>query len=393
MKKEADNIYLFAGGNERTNKLIDSLRVGVLLQGPDTEILYSNKEALNMLGLTEDELYGRSSFNIEWNVIHEDGSPFPGQTHPVPVAIKTKQTVSNVIMGVYRPLTKDRAWLLVNAEPLLDEKGGVKEVICSFSDISERKAAEEKLTWLYQSLEIRAFELATSNADLERFLYVATHDLQEPLRLVNSFTQLLKKKYSKQLDEQANEYINYAVEGATRMKKLILDLLEYSKFSSNKEEFAPTDMNVVLQDVSRTLFNELKDTGAELIIPELPVISANKTLMAQLFENLIGNALKYRSASKPVIQIDCKEDGENYLFSVNDNGIGIDPKYADKIFILFRRLHNDNETYEGTGVGLAICKKIAELHRGNIWVVSEQSKGSTFNFTIARKKSQVYEKV
>ena len=393
MKPVIDNTFLFAGSAERISTLINSLKVGVLLQGPQTEILFSSKAALNMLGLTEDELSGRSSFHPEWNVIHEDGSSFPAETHPVSVAIDTRKPVSNIIIGVYRPVTKDRVWLLVNAEPLLDDKGRVKEVICSFSDITERKAVEEKLNWLYQSLEVRAFELATSNADLERFLYVATHDLQEPLRLVNSFTQLLKKKYSSQLDEQANEYINYAVEGATRMKKLILDLLEYSKFSTNKEELVPTDMNIVLRDVSRKFFTELKESGAELIIPELPVITANKSLMVQLFENLIGNALKYHSDSKPVLQIECKVDGENYLFSVSDNGIGIDPKYADKIFILFRRLHSNSEMYEGTGVGLAICKKIVELHRGNIWVESEQGKGSKFYFTISAKQNLVYEKL
>lgn len=341
-----------------------------------------------MLGLTEDELYGRSSYHPEWNVIHEDGSPFPGSSHPVSIAIATKKPVANVVMGVYRPITKDRIWLLVNAEPLLCDNSEVKEVICSFSDITERKAVEEKLTWLYQSLEVRAFELATTNADLERFVYVATHDLQEPLRLVSSFTQLLKKKYENHLDEQALEYINYAVEGATRMKKLILDLLVFSTFSSNKEEFAETDLNAVLRETTCTLSKELKDSEAELVIPELPAIHANTTLVLQLFENLIGNALKYRSDHNPKIEITCKEQEENFLFSVCDNGIGIDPEYSDKIFVLFKRLHNDNDTYEGTGVGLAICKKIVELHRGNIWVESEQGKGSTFYFTIAKKQNQ-----
>jgi PAS domain S-box-containing protein len=393
MKYTADNKFSFSGNEERTNKLINSLRVGVLLQGPQTEILFSNKAALKMLGLTEDELYGRSSFHPEWNVIHEDGSPFPGSTHPVPAAIATKKSVANVIMGVYRPVTKDRVWLLVNAEPLLDDKGEIKEVICSFSDITERKAVEEKLTWLYQSLEIRAFELATSNAELERFAYVATHDLQEPLRLVSSFMQLLKKKYEKQLDEQATEYINYAVDGANHMKKLILDLLEFSKVSSNREEFAPTDMNMVLKDASLLFSGKLKDTGARLIVPELPAINANTALMVQLFEHLIGNALKYRSTRKPLIQIDCKEEDDVFLFSVSDNGIGIDPEYSDKIFILFQRLHNDNETFEGTGVGLAICKKIVELHQGAIWVESEKGKGSTFHFTIPRQQNQTYEKL
>ena len=393
MRKGSDNTFLFSNSEERIKKLINSLRVGVLLQGPQSEILFNNEAALKMLGLTEDELYGRSPIHPEWEVIYEDGSQFPRSLHPFSTATKTKKRVSNITMGVYRPVTKDRVWLLANAEPFLDNNGNVKEVICSFSDITEQKAVEENLKWLYKNLEVRASELEISNTDLERFISLATHDLQEPLRLVSSFTQLLKKKYESQLDQQAGEYINYAVEGATRMKKLILDLLEYSKFSSNKNGFAQTDMNKVLTDAANQLSESLEDTGAELIISELPVITTNTSLMVQLFANLIGNGLKYRSEHKPVIKIDCKEEENNFLFSVKDNGIGIDPKYWEKIFLLFQRLHNDNATYEGTGVGLAICKKIVDMHRGKIWISSEEGKGSTFYFTIAKDQHKVYEKV
>ena len=294
--------------------------------------------------------------------------------------------MANVVMGVFRPITKDRIWLLVNAEPLLNESGNVKEVICSFSDITERKAVEDKLTILYQDLESRAFELATSNADLERFVYVATHDLQEPLRMVTSFTQLLKKKYEKQLDEQASEYINYAVEGAVRLKKLILDLLAYSKFSSNREEFAPTDMKNVVQNVCCVFSKETEAARGTITVSDLPVISAKTSLMLQLFENLIGNAIKYRSERKLLIEITCKEKDDHFLFNVSDNGIGIDPQYSDKIFILFQRLHNGGNAYEGTGVGLAISKKIVDLHHGTIWVTSEKGKGSTFSFTIPKEQ-------
>ena len=392
MKNERQNKFSFFETEEGIKKLINSLGVGVLLQGPGTEIIFSNKSALIMLGLTENELCGRSWFHPEWNVVHEDGSPFQGSTHPVSIAIKTKKPVSNVIMGVYRITTQDRVWLLVNAEPFLNDNGEVKEVICSFSDITEQKEAEAKLMWLYQSLEVRAMELATSNAELERFISVATHDLQEPLRLVSSFTQLLKIKYAEQLDAQAGEYINYAVEGATRMKKLILALLEYSKFSSNKQGFSPTDMNKVMQGVSEQFTNDLKESEAKLIVPSLPTINANTSLMTQLFENLISNALKYRNGQKPLIKINCKEEENNFLFSVTDNGIGIAQKYWDKIFLLFQRLHSDNGDNDGTGVGLAICKKIVELHRGNIWVTSEEGKGSTFYFTIAKDQNKVYEK-
>ena len=389
MKQKPDNKFSSLQSEERIRKLINSLRVGVMLQGPQTEILFSNKTALEILELTKDELYGRTSFHSDWNIVHEDGSPFELTAQPVPLAIKTKKPVSNVIMGVYRPVSKDRIWLLVNAEPFMDDQGKVKEVICSFSDMTDQKAVEAKLTWLYQSLENRAMELAASKAELERFITVATHDLQEPLRLVSSFTQLLKMKYAVQLDEQANEYINYAVEGATRMKKLILDLIQYSKFSSNKERFTPTDMNKVLKNASEPFSNDFKSTGTKLIVPELPVVAANTSLMTQLFENLIGNALKYRNGNNPVIKINCKEEENNFLFSVNDNGIGINPKYWEKIFVLFQRLHSDNGNNEGTGVGLAICKKIVELHCGNIWVKSEEGKGSTFYFTIPKEQSQV----
>ncbi|MGQ0739968.1 MAG: sensor histidine kinase [Bacteroidota bacterium] len=384
--------FSFSENKERTNRLINGLRVGVLLQGPGTEILYSNKAALGMLGLTEDELSGRSSFHPDWNVIREDGSPFPGPEHPVPVAIRTKKTVDNVVMGVFRPITRDRVWLLVNAEPLLDSTGKVKEVICSFSDITERKTAEEKLTWLYQNLEMRAFELATSNADLEKFVYAATHDLQEPLRRIGSFVQLLKKKYEKQLDEQASEYINYAVEGANRMKKLILDLLEYSKFSSSGKNLSDTDMNDVLKQVSGLLSKRLRDINGRLIAHPLPVVFADPALITQLFENLVDNALKYRGDNAPIIQINCSEKNDKFVFSVSDNGIGIDTGYSEKIFNLFQRLHS-NGAYEGTGVGLAICKKIVQLHRGDIWVTSEPGKGSTFYFTIPKEQTAVYEKL
>ncbi|HWR34030.1 MAG TPA: ATP-binding protein [Chitinophagaceae bacterium] len=386
MKNGVHTAVSFSTSEERINRLMDGLRVGVLLQSPDSEILFSNNAALEMLGLTEEELYGRSSNHPEWNVIHEDGTAFPGEDHPVPVSIRTKKTVSNVVMGVYRPLSKDRIWLQVNAEPLLDVDGNVKEVICSFNDITGRKSIEEKLTSLYQSLEFRALELATSNNDMQRFVHVATHDLQEPLRMVSSFTQLLKKKYKDKLDEQANEYIDYAVEGAGRLKKLILDLLEYSKFSGNREEFTETDMNDVLLELCNKYADDISNFKIEIISQRLPVIKAKPMLMTQLFDNLIGNAIKYRGSGQPLIEIKCTEKEDHFLFSVSDNGIGIDKKYSEKIFVLFQRLHNNNEAYEGTGVGLAICKKIVDLHKGTIWVESSPGEGSTFYFTIAKSR-------
>lgn len=385
MLQESISKYAYSDTEGRVRKLINSLHVGILVFSSQEEVLFSNKFAHDMLGLSEKQLRMKGPYHPDWSVVYEDGSPFSCEMSPVLVALKTQKPVTNLIVGINRPLTGDRAWLLVNAEPILTDSGEVSEIVCSFSDITQRKAVEDKLTSLYQSLESRAFDLACSNADLERFVYVATHDLQEPLRLITSFLQLLKKKYDSQLDEQASEYINYAVDGSRRIKKLILDLLEYSKFSIDRDGFKVLDAGKLIEDVKHSLCSLLKQHHAIIDVKPLPVIYADPSLLHQLFKNLLTNSIKYRGESTPKISIDCIAQGDNYLFSVSDNGIGIDPGYSEKIFNLFQRLHK-NEAFEGTGVGLAICEKIIRLHRGSIWVESMPGKGSTFYFTIPQKQ-------
>lgn len=385
MLQESISKYAYSDTEGRVRKLINSLHVGILVFSSQEEVLFSNKFAHDMLGLSEKQLRMKGPYHPGWSVVYEDGSPFSCEMSPVLVALKTQKPVTNLIVGINRPLTGDRAWLLVNAEPILTDSGEVSEIVCSFSDITQRKAVEDKLTSLYQSLESRAFDLACSNADLERFVYVATHDLQEPLRLITSFLQLLKKKYDSQLDEQASEYIDYAVDGSRRIKKLILDLLEYSKFSIDRDGFKVLDAGKVIEDVKHSLYSLLKQHHAIIDVKPLPVIYADPSLLHQLFKNLLTNSIKYRGESTPKISIDCIAQGDNYLFSVSDNGIGIDPGYSEKIFNLFQRLHK-NEAFEGTGVGLAICEKIIRLHRGSIWVESMPGKGSTFYFTIPQKQ-------
>ena len=385
MLQESISKYAYSDTEGRVRKLINSLHVGILVFSSQEEVLFSNKFAHDMLGLSEKQLRMKGPYHPDWSVVYEDGSPFSCEMSPVLVALKTQEPVTNLIVGINRPLTGDRAWLLVNAEPILTDSGEVSEIVCSFSDITQRKAVEDKLTSLYQSLESRAFDLACSNADLERFVYVATHDLQEPLRLITSFLQLLKKKYDSQLDEQASEYINYAVDGSRRIKKLILDLLEYSKFSIDRDGFKVLDAGKLIEDVKHSLCSLLKQHHAIIDVKPLPVIYADPSLLHQLFKNLLTNSIKYRGESTPKISIDCIAQGDNYLFSVSDNGIGIDPGYSEKIFDLFQRLHK-NEAFEGTGVGLAICEKIIRLHRGSIWVESMPGKGSTFCFTIPQKQ-------
>lgn len=265
-----------------------------------------------------------------------------------------------------------------------DHNGKAVRLIGATRDITERKENEALLLELNTRLKQRADELTASNVELERFAYIASHDMQEPLRMITSFLQLFKKKYEDQIDETAEQYIHFAVDGAERMKKLIMDLLEYSRVGSNKDDFAEIDANVLLKEVENVFLTRITEMKANLVINgPLPVIKGNKTQMFQLFQNLIGNALKYHTGESPEIQVDCKEESNQYVFSVKDNGIGIKPIFFEKIFVLFQRLHHKNE-YSGTGIGLAICKKIVEKHGGKIWVASEPGKGSCFSFSISK---------
>lgn len=271
----------------------------------------------------------------------------------------------------------DRGYVIRNraGEPI--------RMIGSTQDISALKQSELKLHELNISLEKRASELATSNAELERFAYVASHDLQEPLRMVSSFLQLLDRQYTAKLDDKAREYINFAVGGAERMKRLILDLLSYSRVGTVKEAFQSVDMNQVAQNVVQIFESRFEKEEITLTVGPLPVIHGNVTQLQQLMQNLIGNAIKYKSDIPPHIEIGSFEEPKRHVFFVKDNGIGINAKYFEKIFVVFQRLHPINN-YSGTGIGLAICKKIVERHHGEIWVESEEGKGSTFFFSIPK---------
>ncbi len=270
-----------------------------------------------------------------------------------------------------------------------DENRKATRLIGATRDITERKENEALLLDLNNRLKQRADELAASNVELERFAYIASHDMQEPLRMITSFLQLFKKKYEDQIDETAEQYIHYAVDGAERMKKLIMDLLQYSRVGSNKDDFAEVDSNALLHEVVNVFMSRIDELKATVVVDPLPVIkAANKTQMFQLFQNLIGNALKYNNGESVSIHAGGSEEKDHYQFFVKDNGIGIKPVFFEKIFVLFQRLHHKNE-YSGTGIGLAICKKIVERHGGKIWVESEPGKGSCFYFTIS-KTTELY---
>jgi signal transduction histidine kinase len=232
-----------------------------------------------------------------------------------------------------------------------------------------------------QKLEESVAELGRSNADLQQFAYVASHDLQEPLRMVSSYTQLIARRYKGKLDADADEFIAFAVDGANRMQRLILDLLAYSRVNTAGRQFEPTAMETVLKAALNNLTDAVKESQAVITHDPLPAVMGDDKQLAQLFQNLLSNAVKFGGAQPPRIHISAKQTDGEWLFSVRDHGIGLDPQYADRIFVIFQRLHTRAE-YPGTGIGLAICKKIVERHGGRIWVESELGKGATFYFTL-----------
>lgn len=232
-------------------------------------------------------------------------------------------------------------------------------------------------------LDERTEDLQRSNNDLEQFAYVASHDLQEPLRMVASYTQLLKKRYSGRLDSDADEFIEYAVDGAARMQVLINDLLKFSRVGTKGKNFEPTDLNKVAELVLRDLHVRIAETGAKVIVDDLPRVLADDSQMHQVLLNLIGNAMKFVRDEKPVVKVSAYSDEKYWVICVEDNGIGIEEKYMERIFVIFQRLHTRTE-YPGTGIGLALCKKIVERHRGKIWVESKPGEGSKFCFSIRR---------
>jgi len=244
-------------------------------------------------------------------------------------------------------------------------------------DVTEERRLEFELSE-------RAEELARSNAELNQFAYVASHDLQEPLRMVLSYLGLLERRYGDKFEGDGRIYLNYAVDGAHRMKALITDLLAYSRVGSTERHFDEVNMNEALSTAMNDLKMAIASTGAVIEVEGLPTIKADRTQMVQLLQNLVGNAIKYHGEKKPVVRIASVSDNGGWTFSVQDNGIGIAQGQHEKIFEMFHRLHL-REEYEGTGIGLAIAKRIVQRHGGRIWVESKEGEGSTFYFTIPRR--------
>ncbi|MCZ7584801.1 MAG: ATP-binding protein [Deltaproteobacteria bacterium] len=269
---------------------------------------------------------------------------------------------------------KGTRYLHTKKIPILDDHGEPRYLLGISDDITDRKRADAKA-------RKAADALARSNAELEQFAYVASHDLQEPLRMVSSFTELLVRRYEGQLDATAREYVGFILGGTRWMQQLINALLAYSRVDSHGKPFEMTDLGGVVDDAVRNLRSAVDEQHGEITHERLPMVSGDRTQLIQLFQNLVGNALKFRGEAVPRIHVSAQADSGRCTLAVRDNGIGIAPEHTKRIFKIFQRLHG-RDAYPGTGVGLAIAKKIVERHGGRIWVESQPGSGSTFYFTL-----------
>jgi PAS domain S-box-containing protein len=328
-----------------------------------------NKAGEELLGYSREELIGINDYDL-----------FPKNEADFFIAKDKKVFDTEKLLEIEEESihTKHKGVRILETKkiPILDSSGNPIYLLGISSDITDRKKIETEL-------EQRTKELARSNTELEQFAYVASHDLQEPLRTVATYLQLLEKRYKDKLDPEAKDFIAYAIAGSNRMRALIHSILEYSRINRIKP-FEDINMNLLLNEVLENIRVSIKENNIAIKINGLPEIYGDHVLINQLFQNLIENAIKFKKTTNPEIIISGQKQGHEYLFSVTDNGIGMKKEFTKKIFDIFQRL-NSREEYSGTGIGLAICKKIVERHGGEIWVELETGKGSSFYFTIKRK--------
>ncbi|SDE49565.1 sensor histidine kinase [Paraburkholderia lycopersici] len=358
---------------ERLRRVVEAAPNAMIMVNREGHIVLVNSQAQRVFGYSRDELLG---LGIDDLVPARFRADHPGYRETFFSDLRSRP------MGTGRHLYGLRHDgsefpVEIGLNPIETDEGMF--VLAAVVDITERRRAEE-------ALQERTDELARSNRDLEQFAYVASHDLQEPLRAVAGPLQLLQRRYQGQLDSRADEYIGHAVEGAGRMQALIEDLLTYSRVGRTENVFQPTECEAALDYALKNLSAVLAEAGAQVHRGPLPAVRAIPPQLSLLFQNLVGNAVKFRRKEGPVeIRVLAEPCGEGWLFRVEDNGIGIDAQYFERIFLIFQRLHTRRD-YPGTGIGLALCKRIVERHGGRIWVESEPGQGTTFFFTLPGRR-------
>ena len=356
------------------NRALAALNSGVIVtdpKQPDNPVVDVNPAFERITGYAEDETIGRNCRFLQ-------GPDTEGEEIETMRRAISEEGDCQVVLKNYR---KDGTafWNEIKIAPVRDSDGRLTHFVGILTDVTERIHAQ-------QAMERVAEELRRSNEELEQFAYVASHDLQEPLRMVASYTQLLARRYKDKLDQNAQDFIGFAVEGAQRMQSFIQDLLLYSRVGTHGRPFERMDAGAALQRAVENLRFAIAEKNAEVVATDLPQVYADPVQLTQLFQNLIGNAIKFCRDRPLRVDISAVKRGREWEFTVRDNGIGIAPEDRDRIFVIFQRLHSRQE-YEGTGIGLAICKKIVERHGGKIWVKSETGDGTEFHFTIAEPES------
>jgi PAS domain S-box-containing protein len=346
--------------------IIRSMINTLIVIDPSGTIKTVNRAACELLGYKEEELLGKPLAQI-----FAEDPPLPASG----LDGSMEQAFVSQVESAYLAKDGRKIPVLFSSAVLQGDRGKIEGIVCVAQDITDLKQAE-------QALKQRAEELARSNKELEQFAYVASHDLQQPLRMITSFTQLLARRYKDKLDSEADEFIRYAVEGGSRMQLLINDLLAYSRVGSRGKPFAPTDCTKLAAEAVANLKLAIEESHAAVTSDGLPTVMADGSQLRQVFQNLLDNAVKFRQKDVPLqVHIFVKRQDSEWVFAIRDNGIGIDPKHFNRLFVIFQRLHTEAE-YPGTGIGLAICKKTIERHGGRIWVESQPGQGSTFYFAI-----------
>ncbi|MEP6517466.1 PAS domain-containing sensor histidine kinase [Microcoleus vaginatus] len=346
-------------------QIVELAEEGIWVIDRNSLTTYVNHAMARMLGYSELEMFGRSIFDF----MDEREKP-----QAIENVERRKQGIGEQHEFKFKSKDGKDIWTDMSTSPVMDSQGNLLSCCALVYNITSRKEAEQQMLQLTEDLK-------RSNEELEQFAYVASHDLQEPLRAVTSYTQLLAQRYQGNLDDRADKYINYIVDGATRMQQLINDLLAYSRLGTRGQEFEPADCNAAVQQSLCNLQIAIAETKAVITCDAMPTVMADEFQLVQLFQNLLANSIKFCRQDIPLIHIAARRQESEWVFSVRDNGIGIDPQYADRIFIIFARLHSRRQ-YSGTGIGLAMCKRIVERHGGRIWVESQEGKGATFYFTI-----------
>lgn len=342
------------------------------------KIIYVNEAFTKMTGYESEEIIGKSPRILQGPDSDDD------ELSRLNIALAEFKPYETTIVNYKK--NGQAFWINFSVSPVANEMGWYTHWIAIERDVTAQKLAEIHLNSLNESLQKHVRALASSNAELEQFAFVASHDLQEPLRMVTGFVSQLEKKYGDQLDERGKKYIAFAVDGAHRMRQIILDLLEYSKVGRAEQTPVQIDLNELVDEIKILFRTQIQQSNAELHIDKLPVVLGHVSPMRQVFQNLIGNALKYsRPFVTPQVFLTVEEKATEWEFAVRDNGIGIEQQYFDKVFVIFQRLHHKNE-YSGTGMGLAITKKIIDNLGGRIWISPEETVGTTFYFTLPRTK-------